>query len=596
MRTSSTPTSTIASLVAEYLVAQGVPRVYGLCGGHIQPLWDALAQADISIVDTRHEAGAVFMAHAEAELCGGLGVALVTAGPGLTNAVTPIANASVARSSVLVLSGRSPRPQSGGGAMQDVPQAAIVAPLCRRVESVGDQTNALGRLDAAVGAALGDYGPGGPAYVEFPTDLLDEPVRAADVHRRWLHPRTVSRISPADDAITEAVDAVARSTRPLVIGGRGTTAARQHLDALLTRTGAVYIDTGESRGALDDDHPSNVAAMRARVMREADLVITLGRRLDFQLAYGSTAVFNPDATLMRIGRTPDELTETRRADVAVRGDVAEVLQRLSAAVGRPADLDEEWIADVRAQHRQRSVRLGETMAAAPAGDDGRMHPFTLINAVNRFIDEESIVIADGGDILSFARVGLRTTTYLDCGPFGCLGVGVPFATAAALSCPGRRVVALIGDGSIGYTATDLHTAARHGARAVFVVANNNAWNIERMDQLSRYDGRLIGVELPGCRSISSPGVSASTASMSRTPPHWCRRWPERSTGLPPWSTWRSPATPSPRTSRAASPACRRARRYARGTRPSATCGREPVAAARRRLYGNDVRRKLSGGS
>lgn len=128
-----------------------------------------------------------------------------------------------------------------------------------------------------------------------------------------------------------------------------------------------------------------------------------------------------------------------------------------------------------------------------------MHPYQLITALNAYLDERGIVVADGGDILSFARVALAPARYLDCGALGCLGVGVPFATAAALSHPDRRVVALIGDGSFGFTALDVNTAVRHAAPALFVVANNEAWNIERQDQKQRYDGNLVGVELPHCR-------------------------------------------------------------------------------------------------
>lgn len=140
-----------------------------------------------------------------------------------------------------------------------------------------------------------------------------------------------------------------------------------------------------------------------------------------------------------------------------------------------------------------------TLANPPAGNDGRMHPYEIISAINAHIDEQSVVVADGGDILSFARVALASCTYLDCGAFGCLGVGVPFATAAALVHAGRNVLALIGDGSFGLTAMDISTAVRHHAPAVFVIANNEAWNIERQDQMSRYDGNLVGVDLPHCR-------------------------------------------------------------------------------------------------
>jgi acetolactate synthase-1/2/3 large subunit len=489
----------VARLIATYLARHGVERVYGLCGGHVQPIWDEAALLGIRIVDVRHEGSAVQMAHAEAELTGALGVAMVTAGPGLTNAITGIANAHLGRAPVLVISGRPPRPQTGMGALQDVPQAALVAPICRRVEVVSERHHVLPRLDAVVEAARGGYGPTGPAYIDFPTDLLEETVLEADVDPRYLQPRPAYLVRPAEAELAAAVELIRRARRPLVITGRGTGVARQPLATLLERSGALYLDTSESRGAIPADHPAYVPAVRARAMREADLVITVGRRLDFQLAYGSPAVFSPTAAFVRIGRTADETSEGRRGDAEVRVEPALALEGLVERGLTPVELDTAWREELITENAAKLSRLGAIMAREELGGDGRMHPYTLIAALNRHIDDDTVVVADGGDILSFARVGLRAPTYLDCGAFGCLGVGVPFATAAALCSPGRRVIALIGDGSFGLTAMDINTAARHRAGAVFVVANNEAWNIERHDQLQRYDGNLVGVDLPGCR-------------------------------------------------------------------------------------------------
>jgi acetolactate synthase-1/2/3 large subunit len=206
----------VARLIATYLARHGVKRVYGLCGGHVQPIWDEAALLGIRIVDVRHEGSAVQMAHAEAELTGALGVAMVTAGPGLTNAITGIANAHLGRAPVLVISGRPPRPQTGMGALQDVPQAALVAPICRRVEVVSERHHVLPRLDAVVEAARGGYGPTGPAYIDFPTDLLEETVLEADVDPRYLQPRPAYLVRPAEAEVAAAVELIRRARRPLV--------------------------------------------------------------------------------------------------------------------------------------------------------------------------------------------------------------------------------------------------------------------------------------------------------------------------------------------------------------------------------------------
>ena len=510
-----TMSDTVSQTIAKYLVSQGVTRVYGLCGGHIQPLWDAVARAGIEIVDTRHEAAAVYMAHAESVVTGKLGVAMVTAGPGLTNAVTPIANAYVSGASVLILSGRTPRPQTGMSAMQDVPQAEVVAPLCVRTEQVSERHHVLPRLDAVIAAATGFDGPTGPAYIDFATDLLDEVMHEADVQSLYLTPRPQPVLVPADDEVQTAADLVRRSHRTVVIGGGAVRHCPEELLAFLEQTGAVYLDTGDSRGAVPPGLPAYIPAMRSRAMREADLVITLGRRLDFQVGYGSPAVF-PEAKFLRIGRSYREVGENRRADVEVRADVAATLAALSGSGAAPDRPDQEWIDALVQGNSERSQKLNEKMSVTPTTEDGRMHPYQLISAINEHLTDDAFVVADGGDILSFARVGLRAVRYLDCGALGCLGVGVPFATAAALHNPESPVIALIGDGSFGFTAMDVETAVRRNAKALFIVANNEAWNIERRDQLDRFDGNLVGVDLPGCRyEMIAKGLGAYAERIER---------------------------------------------------------------------------------
>src|SRR5215218_2489564 len=488
-----------ARLVAEFLARRGVRRVYGLCGGHIQPIWDEVARAGIQIVDVRHESAAVYMAQAQADLTGSLGVAMVTAGPGLTNATTGIANASVSRSPVLVISGRPPRPQAGMGALQDIPQGDLVRPICRRVEVVSERHHVLPRLEATVRAAQGVGTPAGPAYIDFPTDLLREVVTNADVDDRHFEPHVPEKPEPSQDSISRAAALIREGKRLLVISGRGAREASAELAAFLQTTGVLYLDTTESRGVIPLDHPASVPAARAKVMAEADVVITVGRKLDFQLAYGSPAVFSTDARFVRLGTSSDELSDNRRGDAELQGDVSAALKALVEQGAVPERPDATWIESMRAYNREKTEKYMAGLGRQSRGADGRMHPQYLLAAVNEFIDGDTIVVADGGDILSFARAALRAETYLDPGALGCLGVGVPFAVSAALIFPDRRVIAVIGDGSFGLTAMEIDTAVRSGARAVFVVANNGAWGIERNDQLVGYNGNLVGVDLPGCR-------------------------------------------------------------------------------------------------
>jgi acetolactate synthase-1/2/3 large subunit len=302
-----------------------------------------------------------------------------------------------------------------------------------------------------------------------------------------------------DAGLAAQAAAVLRGARrPLVITGRGAQAspgASAALTRLLDASGAVYLDTQESRGLVDPSHPSVVGAVRAKAMQEADLVLVVGRKLDYQLAYGSPAVFR-NARFLRIADHADELRDNRRGEVELLADPALALAALADALGSPSPAtDIAWAQALRSEHLRRAERHVEAMAVAPAGRDGHMHPNRIFAALRQVLKPDAITIADGGDLLSFARMGLEPRHYLDAGAFGCLGVGTPYAVAAALLHPGRQVVAVTGDGAFGFNAMEIDSAARHGAKAVFIVSNNAAWNIERLDQEMNYGGRVVGTTL-----------------------------------------------------------------------------------------------------
>jgi len=224
-------------------------------------------------------------------------------------------------------------------------------------------------------------------------------------------------------------------------------------------------------------------------------VVVVGRKLDYQLGYGSPAVF-PRARFVRMADCWEELRENRRGEVELFATPAVTLAALAReAESRGGDVDATWTEALRSEHLRRSSRYAAALRCAPAGNDGYMHPNRIFAAAADVLEPDAIAIADGGDILSFARVGLTTRTYLDSGAFGCLGVGIPYGIAAALAYPGRQVLVVSGDGAFGINAMEIDTAKRHDAKAVFVIANNAAWNIERLDQELNYGGRVIGTTL-----------------------------------------------------------------------------------------------------
>jgi len=294
--------------------------------------------------------------------------------------------------------------------------------------------------------------------------------------------------------VERAVDLLWTAKRVLVISGRGARAAGGALVELLDRLGAVYLDTGESRGLVPDSHPSVVAAMRGAVMSDAEVVLTVGRRLDFQLAYGSPAVFGA-AKFVRIGDVPGELRDNRRGAVEVQASPGAALKAILAAAGnRVPAADRAWSAKLRASHQERAAKLRHAMAGAGQGSDGRLHPNAVLAAIQERLGEDAIVINDGGDFLAFGRVGLSAPLMLDPGPFGCIGVGVPYGIAASLAFPEKTVVVATGDGSFGFNAIEIDTAVRHKAPVVIVVANNGAWQIEVHDQRVTH-GKVVGTTL-----------------------------------------------------------------------------------------------------
>ena len=489
----------VAALIARFLAERGVDRVFGLQGGHIQPIWDQLARRGVQIVDVRDEGAAVHMAHAHSELTGQTGVALATAGPGVTNTITAMANASVSRIPLVLIGGCPPRPQANMGPLQGIPHMELLRPATRLSRTLGSADQMLRELDEAWARAAGDRGEPGPVYVEIPTDVLRERVPPALITNEHLRPKPRRRSLPHPDDIQKAIELITSARRPAVISGRGArTTDGTDLIRFLDASGAAYLDTQESRSLVPDSHPAAVGSARSAVMRDTDLLVTVGRQLDYQLGFGSPAVF-PNARVIRISDTASELIDNRRGEVEILADVAGTLAALTDALTSAGHApDTTWRDELKAKHVKRSADYRAALSSAKAGADGHMHPNRIFGALDALGLADPIMVADGGDLLSFARLGItRSRRYLDAGAFGCLGVATPFAIAAALAYPDSPVIAVTGDGAFGITATEIDTAVRHHAKIVVIVSNNRAWNIERYDQEENY-GLVVGTLLGDC--------------------------------------------------------------------------------------------------
>lgn len=470
-------------------LAELTDRVYGLCGGHIQPVWDALVDTPAEIVDTRDERAAIHAAHADASVRDDLGVAMVTAGPGVTNSLTGVANAYTTGVPLLVVGGKPPTPQHDRGALQQLDQREMVEPATAVAKTVQDPERLREYLVEAVAEAREQDAP---AYVEFPTDVLRPAVQQRPARE---HPDP-GPVQPTPEAVAAAADALAAADRPLVVTGRGvrSPAAAEALVEFVESAELPALTTAGSKGAFGPDHSHEVPGARGRAMVEADALLVVGKRLDFTLAYGSETVFE-DTAVVQVDRDPRALYTNRTPDVAVRGSAERALPALGDSVEAPL-ADRDWLAALQEAHEERAAGLAERKAA----DEDPIHPYRACGAIEAATDRP-IVVCDGGDSLSFGRVALDSHDargYLDPGPLGCLGVGIPFAVGAAKARPERDVVCFTGDGSAGFNVMELETAVREGVDATFVVANNAAWNIERYDQVERF-GREAGSTLTNVR-------------------------------------------------------------------------------------------------
>ncbi|AEA23688.1 thiamine pyrophosphate-binding protein [Pseudonocardia dioxanivorans] len=497
--------------VADVLSAQGVHALFTLCGGHISPILVGAKARGIRIVDTRHEATAVFAADAVARLTGRPGVAAVTAGPGLTNTVTAVKNAQLAQSPVVLLGGAAPTVLQGRGALQDIDQMALLRPhvkwsyAVRRVRDIGPA------VEEAFRSALS--GVPGPVFVELPIDLLYDEV----VVRQWygaarsgrslgeravqayLKARVARMFSgagrnrpgpavdvpapvPAPDRVAAAAAALAKATRPVILVGSQAMVAPGAADRLvpaLERIGAPVFLSGTARGLLGADHPLQARHKRRESLKAADLVVLAGVPADFRLDYGNHV--RRGATLVSANRSSGDLRRNRRPDVAILGDAALALAGVAAAL--PARDDDaapsrwpEWMDVVRGRDAEREADIA---TQAEAGTDDGVGPVRMCVEVAAALPAGAIIVGDGGDIVATASYVLRPDgplRWLDPGVFGTLGVGAGFALGAATVHPDAPLWIVFGDGSVGYSLSEFDTFVRHGIGVVAVVGNDASWS------------------------------------------------------------------------------------------------------------------------
>ncbi|HEY1329888.1 MAG TPA: thiamine pyrophosphate-binding protein [Actinomycetota bacterium] len=491
-------------LAARALGSCGVRTIFALPGGHILPLFDGARREGLTLVGTRHEENAVFMAEGWALATATPGVAAVTAGPGLANAFAGLAEANAAGAPVVVIAGRTGLAQRGRGAVQDLDQlgAAAVASKWR------DECLETGRIPERVFEAVHRARAGAPgvAYLEIPQDVFAAAAPADEHPWPMGHDAEPARSVPVAGDVERAVAVLAGAAQPAIVAGSGAFFSRAGpaLGRFAERTGIPVTTTSAARGLLDDRHPRCLGSLvhGGIALASADASLVLGSRFNANLVYGGPPLFPPGQRIVQVDAVPEHLGGLRRPDVALAGDVAATLDALTDAWPAPPGRFDDWTE--RAMAGASASRTSwDAECERPA--DG-LHPGWLAREVARFAREQDAAtfVSDGGDsvvwgiAMSEAR---RPGTNLFIGSaMGTLGIGLPFALGAKAARPGEPVFVFTGDGAFGLSAIELDTAARHGLGVVVVVANNGGWGDVRHEQRMYFGPEADrGADLPGLR-------------------------------------------------------------------------------------------------
>lgn len=536
------------TIIAKALKQKGITHLFTLCGGHISPILVGARRCGIAVVDVRNEASAVFAADAMARLSGRPGVAVVTAGPGVTNTVTAVKNAQLAQSPLVVLGGAAPAILKGRGALQDIDHTELMRPLVKTAATIHQNCDIVPALDEAFDRAL--TGIPGPVFVECPVDLLypEELVRswyigatgdaAGTGFRKKLQQRYlkhhVDRMFAcdiaevhADDgdppapsvhhrAVIAAAEQITRARRPVMVMGSPALANPGQADALAQAVAALGIPVylaGMARGLLGAGHPLQLRHHRRDALKAADLVLLAGMPCDFRLNYGRAV--GPDARVIAVNRSRSALHLNRRPETGIVADPAAFLCALVTVTAGTDDAWRPWMAELRARDAARDADIA---AQAVIGSD-LVNPLALFQAVDRHLPDDSVIVADGGDFVATAAYVLhprRPLSWLDPGVFGTLGVGAGFAMGARLHRPSAEVWLVYGDGAAGYSLAELDTMVRHRLPVIALVGNDASWAQIAREQTVVLEDDVATVLRPTDYHVVAEGFGARGLLLDRT--------------------------------------------------------------------------------
>ena len=498
------------SIIADTLQQHDVEFIFTLCGGHISPILVACSEKGIRVVDVRHEATAVFAADAVSRLSPAIGVAAVTAGPGLTNTLTAVKNIQMAQVPVLLLGGATATILKGRGSLQDIDQMALLRPLTKHQALVKRVKDIANEINKAIIIAQSDVP--GPVFVELPLDLLypQDLVRELyglntdDQKRPWwmekylqrnlnrifngfeTTPKPVPEITcpmPIPSAMRKASDMMFNSKRPVLLVGSQTMLNVPRVDNLAQKLASIDIPmfvSGMARGLLSKEELNIFRHQRKKALQEADLVILAGVPCDFRLAYGRQ--INRDAEIISINRSRSDLYLNRKPTLAIQADPGSFFSSLPENQSENGIDLETWIDTLRQRDKK---RLDQIHKQSEISTD-YVNPLKFFTKLDKHLKDGDILIADGGDFVATASYILRPRSnlgWLDPGPFGTLGVGAGFILGGKLTIPNATVWGIYGDGAFGYSMVEFDTFVRHNIPLIAIIGNDSGWTQIARDQV-----------------------------------------------------------------------------------------------------------------
>ncbi len=467
-----------SEIIARCLKKEGIDHVFYIMGGPMLLTEASCIKEGIRMIDVRHEQAAAFMAQAYSRLKQVPSVCMAASGPGVTNLITGVANAFIDCCPVVSLGGSSPLSQFGRQVFQEIDQVELMRGCNKHVDRLINLKRIPQQINFALQKSIS--GKPGPVYLDCPGDMLYQKIDESQVD--WSYAgRPIMESRPLGDPrqVDALVKALSEAKQPLIVSGSGVIWSRAwaEMQAFVEAAGIPFYTTPQGRGVVPDDHPCSFMSMRSSAFREADLIVVLGTRMNYIIGHASPPRFGPNAKIARIDISPEEISSAARyVDIPIVGDCKMVLGQLMDGIKGKVTPDsfKAW---------RQKLAEGETAKRASAGankyaEDGDIHPVRMLEEVKNFARRDAILSVDGQETLNYGRQTMPTFSpghRLNSGPFGTMGVGLPFGLGAKVACPDKQVIVVHGDGSLGLNAMEIDTAVRHKIPVLIVVSLNGGW-------------------------------------------------------------------------------------------------------------------------